>query len=164
VGHPAEGHPGPDGLPVDPARPPSFLTNPKRWNDGSTRPGDPVHSDPDDVAFLDAVIAHAIAHGQADAHRIYLTGFSNGAAMAFRYAAERPGTLAAVALLAGYCHVVSNPISPWDTVRQRSPSTRHSSAIFRRVARSERRSRSLLTPPSCDQPGIRLSSLVLPAL
>jgi len=102
----------PDGLPVDPARPPSFLTNPKRWNDGSTRPGDPVHSDPDDVAFLDAVIAHAIEHGSADPHRVYLTGFSNGAAMAFRYAAERPGTLAAVAPLAGYCHVVSNPISP----------------------------------------------------
>ena len=39
----------PDALPVDPARPPSFLSNPKRWNDGSTRPGDPFHSDPDDV-------------------------------------------------------------------------------------------------------------------
>lgn len=102
----------PDGQPVDPTRSPSFLSNPKRWNDGSTRPDDPLHSEPDDVAFLDAVIGDAIEHGPADPTRVYLTGFSNGAAMAFRYAAERPGALAAVAPLAGYCHVVSNPISP----------------------------------------------------
>ena len=95
----------PDALPVDPNSPPSFLTNPKRWNDGSTRPGDPFHTDVDDVTFIQAVIDDAIEHGPADPKRVYLTGFSNGAAMAFRFAAERPTEIAAVAPVAGYCHV-----------------------------------------------------------
>jgi polyhydroxybutyrate depolymerase len=102
----------PDGLPLDPSRPPSFLTNPKRWNDGSTRPGDPFHTETDDVGFLSAVIRHAVQHTDADPHRVYLTGFSNGAAMSFRFAAERPTELAAVAPLAGYCHVSPVAVSP----------------------------------------------------
>jgi polyhydroxybutyrate depolymerase len=102
----------PDGLPVDPTKPPSFLTNPKRWNDASTRPGDPFHTAVDDVAFLSDVIAHAIQHAGADPARVYLTGFSNGAAMCFRFAAERPGRLAAVAPLAGYCHVSPAAVVP----------------------------------------------------
>lgn len=102
----------PDGLPVDPASPPAFLSNPRRWNDGSTRPGDPLHADTDDVAFLSAVIADAVGHHSADPSRVYLTGFSNGAAMAFRFAAERPAEIAAVAPLAGYCQVSPADISP----------------------------------------------------
>jgi polyhydroxybutyrate depolymerase len=102
----------PDGLPLDPDRPPSFLSNPKRWNDGSTRPGDPFHSDPDDVTFLQEVIHDAVAHGPADPKRVYLTGFSNGASMAFRFAAERPHMLAAVAPLAGYCHITPAAVVP----------------------------------------------------
>lgn len=102
----------PDGLPVDPSLPPSFLTNPKRWNDGSTRPGDPFHSDVDDVSFIQAVIDDALEHGPGDLERVYLTGFSNGASMAFRFAAERPGEIAAVAPVAGYCHVAPASVNP----------------------------------------------------
>lgn len=102
----------PDALPVDPTLPPSFLSNPKRWNDGSTRPGDPLHSAPDDVKFLQAVIDDAVEHGPVDPARVYLTGFSNGASMAFRFAAERPTELAAVAPVAGYCHGSPPPVVP----------------------------------------------------
>lgn len=97
----------PDGLPVDPARPPSFLSNPKRWNDGSDS-----SATPDDVAFLSQVIRHAVQHANADPRRVYLTGFSNGAAMCFRFAAARPTELAAVAPLAGYCHVSPTSVVP----------------------------------------------------
>jgi polyhydroxybutyrate depolymerase len=94
----------PDGLPVNPTRPPSFLSNPKRWNDGSTRPGDDLHADTvDDVGFLAGVVLDLVAPGWADPSRVYLTGFSNGAGMAFRFAAERADLLAAVAPIAGYC-------------------------------------------------------------
>lgn len=94
----------PDGLPVFPSQPPRFLTNPQRWNDGGTTPADPFHTDTNDVAFLDAVVDDAVGRG-ADPGRVYLTGFSNGAGMAFRYAAERGERLAAVAPVAGYCHL-----------------------------------------------------------
>lgn len=104
----------PDGLPVDPSRPPSFLSNPKRWNDGSNLDGTgrvPAAL-PDDVDFLSQVIRHVVRHANADPHRVCLTGFSNGAAMCFRFAAERPAELAAVAPLAGYCHVSPAAVLP----------------------------------------------------
>ena len=92
-----------DGLPVNPAEPVRFLTNPRRWNDGSTTPGDPFHADTDDVAYLAELIADVLARADGDRSRVYLTGFSNGAGMAFRFAAERSDQLAAVAPVAGYC-------------------------------------------------------------
>ena len=95
----------PDGLPVDPTSPPRFLTNPQRWNDGSSRPGDFPHADTDDVTFLADLIGELADKHGVDPRRVYLTGFSNGAGMAFRFAAERGDLLAAVAPLAGYCHV-----------------------------------------------------------
>ena len=105
----------PDGLPIDPNSPPRFLTNPQRWNDGSTKPGDPLHTDTEDVRFLADLIRHLIEQWGVDPSRVYLAGFSNGAGMAFRFAAERGDLLAAVAPVAGYCHVrgdrvVSHPV------------------------------------------------------
>ena len=64
----------PQALPPDPDRPPKFLTNPPRWQD---------EGGAEDVEFLAAVIDHC------GAVRACVTGFSNGAAMAFRVAAER---------------------------------------------------------------------------
>ena len=100
----------PDGLPVDPTSPARFLSNPKRWNDAATRPGDELHSDTDDVAFLAGLIDTLTGRGGADPERVYLAGFSNGAGMAFRFAAECGHRLAAVAPIAGYCHVAANPL------------------------------------------------------
>lgn len=115
----------PDGVPLDPARPPKFLTNPTRWADGSSfvfrppipgshvDPGPPA--EPDDIAFLTAVVADLVARG-ADRRRVYLTGFSNGAGMAFRFAAERADLLAAVAPVAGYCWTDAAPARPVPTL------------------------------------------------
>ncbi|MFO0848861.1 MAG: hypothetical protein U0871_09950 [Gemmataceae bacterium] len=115
----------PDGVPLDPARPPKFLTNPSRWADGSAfvlRPPAPGShpdigpvGDPDDIAFLTAVVADLVARG-ADRRRVYLTGFSNGAGMAFRFAAERAELLAAVAPVAGYCWTDAVPARPVPTL------------------------------------------------
>ncbi len=55
----------------------------------------------DDVAFLDRVVADAAGRFGLDRRRLYLTGMSNGAIMAERYAAERPRAVRAVAGVAG---------------------------------------------------------------
>jgi len=66
---------------------------------------DAPESRPDDLAFLSAVFDDATSRARADPRRLYLTGFSNGAAMAFRAAAELSDRIAAVAPVAGYCRV-----------------------------------------------------------
>lgn len=93
----------PEALPPDPNAPPSFLKNPQRWNDSSEAPfpTNPV----DDVGFLDAVIDDAIARAKADPRRVFVTGFSNGAGMTFRFAAERATRVAGIAPVAGHCWV-----------------------------------------------------------
>lgn len=96
----------PEGLPPDPTRPPKFLTNPQRWTEG-----------PEDVEFLSAAIADVLRRTGGDPRRVYLTGFSNGAELAFRFAAERAELLAAVAPVAGYCRVPApRPTRPVPTL------------------------------------------------
>ncbi|MBA4062230.1 MAG: hypothetical protein C0501_00725 [Isosphaera sp.] len=100
----------PEALPPDPGKPPAFLGNPPRWNDGSGQwsvvSGQSDTADPpDDVSFLSAVIDDAVTRCRADARRVFVTGFSNGAAMAFRVAAELADRVAAVAPVAGYCQL-----------------------------------------------------------
>lgn len=105
-----------DGVTANPAEPPRFLTNPQRWNDGSTSPGSPFHTDTDDVGYLADLIADVLARADGDPRRVYLTGFSNGAGMAFRFAAARSELLAAVAPVAGYCPAsVPTPARPVPT-------------------------------------------------
>lgn len=94
----------PEGLPPDPDRPPKFLTNPPRWNDGSPGPTGTA-SAADDVAFLAALIDDAVSRAGVDPARVYLSGFSNGAGMTFRAAAELADRFAAVAPVAGHCWV-----------------------------------------------------------
>jgi polyhydroxybutyrate depolymerase len=55
-----------------------------------------------DVRFADALLADLSARFPVDARRVYASGFSNGAAFCYRLAAERPGTIAAIAPVAGY--------------------------------------------------------------
>jgi polyhydroxybutyrate depolymerase len=70
------------------------------------------------VVFLRQVIDDAIVKGRADPRRVYVTGFSNGAAMAFRVAAELADRVAAVAPVAGYCRVPADfrPARPVPTL------------------------------------------------
>jgi polyhydroxybutyrate depolymerase len=55
----------------------------------------------DDIAFLDEVIALSRTRTLIDPNRVALTGGSNGAMMALRYACERPEVVASVAVVAG---------------------------------------------------------------
>jgi polyhydroxybutyrate depolymerase len=69
------------------------------WNDG--RDAGPPGRKPDDVAYLAAVIADAVARVGADPRRAYLAGMSNGAAMAGRMACDRSDLIAGIAQVAG---------------------------------------------------------------
>ncbi|WP_157610209.1 alpha/beta hydrolase family esterase [Spirillospora albida] len=55
----------------------------------------------DDVAFLDRLIATLVRQGVADPRRVFLTGFSNGGGMAYRYACERADRVAGIAVVSG---------------------------------------------------------------
>jgi polyhydroxybutyrate depolymerase len=59
------------------------------------------HDYPDDVAFVDDMVAYLRAHYAVDAKRLYATGFSNGAAFTARLAMERSETFASVASNSG---------------------------------------------------------------
>ena len=106
----------PEALPPDVRKPPKFLTNPPRWNDGSTRDGDTLHTNADDVGFLRAVVVDVLARTGGDRRRVYLSGFSNGAGMAFRFAAEAAEVVAAVAPVAGHCWTPATPARPVPTL------------------------------------------------
>jgi polyhydroxybutyrate depolymerase len=91
----------PDATRPDPKLPARFYTNPQVWNDGSDRP--PVNRvrHIDDVAFIRALLDELSKHWPIDPSRIAVTGFSNGAGMAFRLGLELADRLAAVAPVAG---------------------------------------------------------------
>jgi polyhydroxybutyrate depolymerase len=98
----------PEGMPVRPDRKPKFLTNPQAWTDGSGR------GRHDDVGFLVAVLDDL--RELVDPKRIYVTGFSNGAGMTFRLAAEHAERIAAIAPVAGHCPMVdAKPVRPIPT-------------------------------------------------
>jgi polyhydroxybutyrate depolymerase len=73
-----------------------FLSNQRSWNSGSNE----TQADRDninDVGFINDMIDLLIAKNIADVDRIYLTGFSNGAAMTFRAGAALSDKIAAIA-------------------------------------------------------------------
>jgi polyhydroxybutyrate depolymerase len=98
----------PDGMPVRPDKKPKFLTNPQAWTDGSGR------GRHDDSGFLIAILDDL--RELVNPKRIYVTGFSNGAGMTFRFAAEHADRIAAIAPVAGHCSVVDpKPVRPVPT-------------------------------------------------
>jgi polyhydroxybutyrate depolymerase len=102
----------PEGTRADPGSPPDFLRNPPAWNSGGPR-GPFGLPDADDVGFLNAVLDDAARRFPVDPHRVYATGFSNGAGMVFRLAAASSERFAAVAPVAGLC--------PFDPPRLAAP-------------------------------------------
>ncbi len=90
----------PDGLSPNPDRAAKFLTNPQEWNDGSGR------GRTDDVAFLLKLLDYL------KIDRVCLTGFSNGAGMAFRFASEQSERVAALVAIAGHCYTSFKPQVP----------------------------------------------------
>lgn len=66
----------------------------------------------DDVAFLDELIGTLVREGVADPRRVFMTGFSNGGGMAYRYACERPERLAGIAVVSGALAIGCAPERP----------------------------------------------------
>ncbi len=82
----------PDGT----GRLPRVLT----WNSGACCGYAQSHNI-DDVGFLREVVAFVLKTYRGDPSRVYVTGISNGAMMAYRLAVEAPDIVAAVAAVAG---------------------------------------------------------------
>ena len=70
------------------------------WNAGSCC-GPPAAGGVDDVGFVTAVIDGFVAARVADPRRIYATGISNGAMLAYRLACEQGGRFAAIGPVSG---------------------------------------------------------------
>lgn len=66
----------------------------------------------DDVDYLDAVVRATRERVDVDPGRIGVTGFSNGAMPALRYACERSGMVSAVAVVAGVLVAPCHPDHP----------------------------------------------------
>lgn len=69
------------------------------WNAGGCC-GDAADNDTNDVAFLTSVVKRVEARTKIDPKRVYVTGFSNGAMMAYRLGCETD-LFAAIAPIAG---------------------------------------------------------------
>jgi polyhydroxybutyrate depolymerase len=70
------------------------------WNAG-TCCGPALRGNLDDAAFIDAMIDALVADEHVDPARVFVTGMSNGAMMAYRFACDRPGVAAAIGPVAG---------------------------------------------------------------
>lgn len=76
----------------------------RTWNGGSCC-GEAVRSGVDDVAFIAAMIEDFAVTAPIDRRHVFITGHSNGAIMAFRFACERADLVAAVVPVAGSLEV-----------------------------------------------------------
>jgi len=90
----------PEGLAENPDRPARFFGNRRSWNSGPATGSPAQRRGTDDVGFIGAVIADVRRTHRVDSRRIHVTGFSNGAAMAFRMGAERADIIASIAPVA----------------------------------------------------------------
>jgi len=72
----------------------------------------------DDVGFIKELIDRLQSKFAIDGNRIYVVGFSNGAMMAYRLAAELSDRIAAVAAVAGAIGCRATPDSPLNTIRE----------------------------------------------
>ena len=81
------------------------------WNAGNCC-GYAQREDVNDVAFLRALIAKLRKSYNIDAHRIYVTGISNGAMMSYRAACEMSDVVAAVAPVEGAQNLSCRPSAP----------------------------------------------------
>ena len=84
----------PEGLPARPDEEGSFVLNPHIWRDG--REGLPVNG-VNDVHFFEVLLGQLQSTLPIDPHRIYVTGFSNGAGMTFTLGSLFSNRIAAIA-------------------------------------------------------------------
>ncbi|HLP72673.1 MAG TPA: PHB depolymerase family esterase [Bacteroidales bacterium] len=82
------------------------------WNDGRSdeQSNDKAHRENiDDVGFISRLIDDTLVNFNADPSRVYVTGISNGAIMAYRLACELSGRIAAIAPVDGNIPVMLHP-------------------------------------------------------
>lgn len=91
----------PEGVRPDPQRSPTFLRNPQFWNTGAGI-GYADEQNVDDVGFVRALLEEVPARVNVDPQRVYASGFSNGASLAFEAAMQFPERIAAIAPVAGH--------------------------------------------------------------
>lgn len=91
----------PQALPRKSESPVTFLRNPTFWNVGSGF-GHAERLRIDDVAYMRAVLDDVLARYPIDPSRVYIAGFSNGAALALRVAVDVSERIAAVCAIAGH--------------------------------------------------------------
>lgn len=107
----------PEALPPRPDQPPRFLGNPPQWNDGSVFRPDDNSAQLDDISYLTAVVDEALSRSGVVPEKVFMAGFSNGAGMTFRYAAQRADRVAAIAPIAGLCWIANpHPSRPVPTL------------------------------------------------
>ncbi|MES9990544.1 MAG: PHB depolymerase family esterase [Candidatus Thiodiazotropha sp.] len=72
----------------------------RTWNAGACC-GKAVKTNANDVGYLEEIITEMASKYHIDTKRVYITGFSNGAMMAYRMACERPEKVAAIVPVSG---------------------------------------------------------------
>ena len=77
-----------------------FMKNRRTWNAGGCC-GNAVKKNVDDVLFIERVIEDIRSKFSIDTRRVYVTGMSNGAMMAYRLACEIPDKIAAIIPVSG---------------------------------------------------------------
>lgn len=90
----------PEATRPDMAIPAKLGRNNPTWNDGSGRFHSGEQKTPD-VAFIAALLDHLETKVAVDKQRVFATGFSNGASMAFRVGIELSDRFAAIAPVSG---------------------------------------------------------------
>lgn len=88
---------GPDGTTQRSDSKPRFRDNPRSWNAGPLTGSPAAERGIDDIGFIRRLIDEWVSAGRVDPDRVYVTGFSNGAGMAFRAGAEISDKIAAIA-------------------------------------------------------------------
>ena len=87
----------PQALALKPGSPSSFRLNPAMWRDVRSGSSDPV----DDVQFFSTLLGKLETVLPIDRRRVFVTGFSNGAAMAAALGAQFSDRIAAIAPVSG---------------------------------------------------------------
>jgi len=110
----------PDGTASDETRPQNFLRNRQTWNSGqafsiSSGEQSAEAKAVDDVGFLSALIQYVSTLTPINPRQIFVAGHSNGACMAFQFAAARADLVAACGVMAGHLRVglasLSSPVA-----------------------------------------------------
>jgi polyhydroxybutyrate depolymerase len=83
----------------------------QHWNAGLCC-GKAARDQVDDVGFITWVINDVGTRLAIDRHRIYLIGFSNGGMLAYRFGAEKPNKVAAIAVLSAAIGSRPGPEAP----------------------------------------------------